>query len=224
LPGDSVQYDPPAATVQAVDDISKAFRKPEPEPESLPETKEELNPGPLREEVMQSAQGFGSAIPSIKEALKGVGKKPTNAENSFPDAEIDPSYGDREEIIEPTVTIDDIMPVWHTFIDSLAENNSRMYNALRSQEPTFDMASESFIVLFRNKALIAEFRANFKNTLFALLSQRLKNSRLSIVEKVIEADEIPQTKYYTDQDKLKYMIEKNPSLAKLKQEFNLDFE
>jgi hypothetical protein len=115
------------------------------------------------------------------------------------------------------------MDIWKRFIDTLPPSETRMINALKNQEPIIDAINHRFIVNFRNKALVAEFKENFKTTLFTYFSGKL-NTELDIQEIVIESDEMPQTKYYTDTDKLKFMIEKNPAVGKLKQEFNLDFE
>jgi len=129
-----------------------------------------------------------------------------------------------DETVEIHVREDDIWDVWRRFVDSLSENSSRMYSALRNQQPVFESDRGCITLHFRNKALIAEFRENYKAIFTGLLNEQLKDVRLVIEEKVIESDEAPQTKYYTDQDKLKFMIEKNPALGKLKQEFSLDFE
>jgi DNA polymerase-3 subunit gamma/tau len=165
------------------------------------------------------------STPSIKNALKELEKD--SSANIVEDE--DSTFGinnvaDEEVTKESVLSKEDILRVWKLFVKTLSDNETRMYNALRNQEPVVDDIKNEITILFRNKAQIAEFKENFKTKLNDFFNEHLRKSELAVTEKVIEADELPQTKYYTDVDKLKYMIEKNPAIGKLKQDFNLDFE
>ncbi|MBN1952722.1 MAG: hypothetical protein JW801_16085 [Bacteroidales bacterium] len=72
--------------------------------------------------------------------------------------------------------------------------------------------------------MLAEFRQNYKIPLLAYLKENLQNSLLEFEETILDIESSSITKHYTDLDKLKHMIEKNPALQKLRQEFNLDFD
>ncbi len=118
---------------------------------------------------------------------------------------------------------DDLHIHWEKYIDKLKSKEPRMYNVLSSQKPR--LIDELRIeVVFLNNAQLIDFKQKIKISLLASLKESLKNYSLEIIELIQGEEYQPNTKHYTDTDKLKHMIEKNPSLQKLRQEFNLDFE
>jgi ribosome-binding factor A len=62
---------------------------------------------------------------------------------------------------------------------------------------------------------------SIKPELVSFLRRELRNSKIELTVKVTE--NIKNKIIYTDADKFDEMAKKNPSLAKLKQKFNLDF-
>jgi hypothetical protein len=146
-------------------------------------------------------------------------------ENIVPGTEdTDDASTEGEAFSDQVLTGEDIIQVWHRYVETLASNEPRMFNALKNQEPLVDINQNGITIPFRNKALIAEFKENFKESFIGFLKGKFESVDLAVSEKLLDDDEAPRAKYYTDVDKLKYMIEKNPALGKLKQEFNLDFE
>ncbi|TCO09233.1 hypothetical protein [Natronoflexus pectinivorans] len=63
-----------------------------------------------------------------------------------------------------------------------------------------------------------------RDSIMLFLKKELHNSLLSLKVKVAEHQASPQEKVFTAADKFKVMMEKNPALAMLKQQFNLDLE
>ncbi|ASB50659.1 hypothetical protein [Alkalitalea saponilacus] len=63
-----------------------------------------------------------------------------------------------------------------------------------------------------------------RDSIMLFLKKELHNSLLSLKVKVAEDQASPQEKVFTAADKLKVMMEKNPALAMLKQQFNLDLD
>jgi len=62
---------------------------------------------------------------------------------------------------------------------------------------------------------------SIKPELVSFLRRELRNSKIELTIEVTES--IKNKIIYTDNDKFDEMVKKNPSLAKLKQKFNLDF-
>jgi len=118
---------------------------------------------------------------------------------------------------------EDLLIYWEEHIAGLKTEKSRMYNVLSSQKPNLT-DNTTLEVRFRNHAQIDEFKQNIKPSLIANLRKSLKNDHLEIREVMQDEEHQTDKKYYTDTDKLKYMMEKNPALQKLRQEFNLDLE
>jgi len=165
-----------------------------------------------------------SSTPSIKDALSSVGRKKNLIVPEFQSADLSSSYDNGGNTSETTgLSKNDILEAWNLFLESLNPADTRMINALRNQNPSVDPENGHLTVFLRNKALVAEFKENFKPSLSAFLSEKL-NHIIEVSENVLDIEDSPKAKYYTDIDKLKYMIEKNPAVAKLKQDFNLDFE
>lgn len=69
---------------------------------------------------------------------------------------------------------------------------------------------------------------DIKSELIVYLRERFGNSQIDIVETAaigqVGGADPSRPKLYTDEDKLKYMAQKNPLLLKFKQQFNLDFK
>jgi hypothetical protein len=167
---------------------------------------------------------IAASTPSIKDALNSLGKsRRDNLVNSESDLELVNLTDEEPDLDNTGITEEDVQLAWKMYIDTIPADGTRMINALRNQEPRFDGETGILTILFRNKALVSEFKENFKSSLVHYLTEKLSRG-IEISEKVMETEDSPQTKYYTDLDKLKYMIEKNPAIAKLKQDFNLDFE
>ena len=119
---------------------------------------------------------------------------------------------------------EELTACWDKYIDTMQEDSPRMYLALSGQEPELEEGSYIIRIAFRNNAQLTEFKHSFKIPLLAHLKENLSCNKLEINETVLDIDEKSQSKYYTDLDKLKFMIGKNPALKKLRKDFNLDFE
>ena len=131
---------------------------------------------------------------------------------------------DEEEIEIDRLRPEEVNIVWIKLADELKKDSPRMHLALTGQQPMLLDDGTTLQVAFRNNALLAEFKQDFKFKFLAELREELGNAFLEIEEIILSPDEKSQAKYYTNLDKLKHMMKKNPALQKLKQDFNLDFE
>ena len=73
-----------------------------------------------------------------------------------------------------------------------------------------------------NSAQIDDFNKNIKTDLVNFLNIKLNDSSISV--NVILEEQQEKKIIYTAEDKFQHLINKNPELLKLKQQFNLDFE
>jgi type III secretory pathway component EscR len=78
-------------------------------------------------------------------------------------------------------------------------------------------------VVLDNVSQLEDFIQTIKPELQFYLRRQLENSLLEIFPKIEELEAVKK-KLYTKEDQLDYLIEKNPSMNKLKQDFKLDFE
>ena len=224
-----------ADEVLVLSDTNKEYSK-KPTVE-IPEEKPVINNIPPRKEPVATdeipdrnskEQSVKSDLPSIKQALNSLNgndnNKIHNTKSEIP--AVEPDIDDENESYTEShpITTDDLKKWWHAYIENLKDEPSRMLNVLRNQNLKL---SDDGIVLrlsFRNSALVSEFKSRFKAGIILFIKEQSGNEYFDIQEEVVSEESDNSTKYYTDLDKLKYMISKNPSLKKLKSDFNLDIE
>lgn len=127
---------------------------------------------------------------------------------------------EKEEIVNNDFTEKDLIEKWHAFSDTVGDR-PRIFNTLTSKDPKLQ---ENNLISFVIDNNLQEVKINeIRNELLAYLKKELKNSLLDLKLIITDTDE-ENNKLYTTEDKFKHMLEKNDSLGKLKQEFNLDLE
>jgi len=79
------------------------------------------------------------------------------------------------------------------------------------------------MVLLNSEAQRDNFVKNIKSDLVEYIRGATGLSSVEILTEVSENEQIAK-KIYTEQDKLDFLVNKNPELGKLKSRFNLDFD
>lgn len=96
-----------------------------------------------------------------------------------------------------------------------------MYSILITNIP--EKSEDSVLkVRLANRSQETHFN-EIKNRLVNFLHRELQNSKIDIELEVIESDST-ENKLYTTKDKYDYLVQKNPALASMKQQLNLDFD
>jgi DNA polymerase III subunit gamma/tau len=125
-----------------------------------------------------------------------------------------PSAGDQE------FTEEQAREAWSAFASKLEQDQPRMFSMLTVNTPTL---GANYQVNFNvNNNLQLDAFNQIKHQLLYYLKDQLQNQSIDIQASVPE--ETTNNKLYTPADKFNRMVEKNPDLNKLKQQFNLDFE
>ena len=116
---------------------------------------------------------------------------------------------------------EELMEKWLRFAEKMHKEKPRMATTLKASNPVIkdDFTIE---IEMSNKVQEDDFNLMIKADLANFLRQELKNDNLKIVTFVPETNR--EKSLYTDEDKYKYLSEKNPNINKLKQRLNLDFE
>lgn len=96
-----------------------------------------------------------------------------------------------------------------------------MYSILITNIPEINVDSVLKIQL-ANRSQQTHFN-EIKHRLLNFLHSELQNTKIDIEVEVVES-ESNQNKLYTTKDKYEYLVQKNPILAKMKQQLNLDFD
>ncbi len=158
---------------------------------------------------------------SIKGVLKGKPREIPVAEKEISEEDqVAKDLGGNKSAIE--VTEEDIQRVWKEYAESINKSHPRIFSTLNQQTPT--MTGNGIIQIELNTNAQREY---FIHTIKPELT-RYYQKRLANIEYVFEtnliANESLAKKVYTDQDKLDYLISKNPALGEMKSRFNLDFD
>jgi DNA polymerase III subunit gamma/tau len=112
---------------------------------------------------------------------------------------------------------------WNSFAGQIRVAKPRMSVALKSMKPRIKDA-HTVIIDLNNRSQLEDFNNNTRQELEGYLRLELKNNQLCIEANLLESDETPQVKLYTNEEKFRYLCQKNPVLASLQQKLNLELD
>ncbi len=122
------------------------------------------------------------------------------------------TYGDNK------FTQEELKTIWLKFANT-KQNRARLQSMLKAHIP---ILKENFVIeLTLENKLQEKAIVDIQNEIKSFLHSNLSNSKINLIIKV--AQQKVEKKLYTNNDKFKYLNEKNSSLSQLKQKFNLDF-
>lgn len=128
-----------------------------------------------------------------------------------------------ESIIEKNgFTKDELINCWNKYTEGIKDEMPRMYSTLKTNLP--DLKENTIQLNLNNQTQVDDFNQRVRSGLLSYLKSNLKNSLIEINLVLNEENQVNGKKPYTAEDKFKHMLQKNPVLGRLKQEFNLDFE
>lgn len=140
----------------------------------------------------------------------------TQTDEKAPDIElgVDPSWN-------AEVTNDALKKAWMAYANRIEVDNPYLFSIISNHIPT---VVEGTIVQLGLKNQMQETEVlKEKSQLFTFLKTQLQNAKLSLNVVWVKEDETV-VKAFTATDKLKLMMDQNPSLAELKRLFDLDID
>ncbi len=204
----------------------KTVIEPVTEPVSKPvqqPTSEPVASTPQPESATQPENGASSLVRtpgiSIKDSLKGTSTASAPVEDLHSEpAEQKVPVEEKPASADP----DAIIHAWNDYAASIEKSKPRIYSTLIHNRPEV-RADGTVMVLLNSEAQRDNFVKKIKSELVAYIQNA---TSLSIVEIITEVSESSQNgkKIYTEQDKMEFLVRKNPELGKLKSRFNLDFD
>ena len=159
---------------------------------------------------------------SIRDSLKGTSAPvehdtvPTLASEE-PTKFTKPTDGDSKKA-DP----DAVLRAWNDYALSIEKSKPRIYSTLTSNRPVV-RGDGAIQLLLNSESQRDNFNAKIKSELLGFIQNRTGLSSVEIIAEVAESVENGK-KLYTEQDKLDFLIKKNPELGTLKSRFNLDFD
>ncbi len=168
---------------------------------------------------------------SIKESLQKAPEKSSGSqiqEESSGNQSPDHSSGSQLQesgtgLVAPSgVNPDEILKAWNDFASSIRESSPRVFSTLQSNRPVV-RGDGTISLLLNSEAQRDNFMKNIRPDLARFICAATGLVSLEIQTDVVEGTPNGK-KIYTDQDKLDFLIKKNPELEQLKSRFNLDFD
>jgi DNA polymerase-3 subunit gamma/tau len=112
---------------------------------------------------------------------------------------------------------------WNSYAGQIREDKPRMSVTLRNVQTKI---TDNFIITveLNNRSQLEDFNNNTRSDLESFLRREMQNNRICIEANLIESQVNPQVKLYTSEERFRYLSQKNPVLAKLRQKLNLELE
>ncbi len=150
---------------------------------------------------------------SIKKTLSGenIQRKPEVAEQVQTKAEtpkLNTEFSDSQ-----------LQMAWDKFAEHIKTDKPRVYHILKAAKPTKVSATQ--IAYNVKNSLQKEAVEKMEQELMTFIYNELQNNSFKLDIKIIAAEK--KKMIYTDNDKYKFLSQKNTNLNLLKQKFNLDF-
>jgi DNA polymerase-3 subunit gamma/tau len=200
----------------------------------VPQT--EVNPAdlpgdsaPAKEVGNGASRTIRNAGISIKESLRKPIEPAQAAETEGELKESEdtgPAVSSEKENMDGTAAItfspEAIQGAWKEYASSLEKSKPRIFSTLSSNQPV--VGEDGLVRVYLNsEAQRDNFNKNIKSDLLRYIKSHAGISRVEIIAEVSESEDNGK-KIYTEQDKLDFLIKKNPELGMLKSRFNLDFD
>lgn len=208
--------------VNGVSDQSKTGKPLSAESE-ISDADEPGNSGPDGTEGSEADSNGASSVVlrssiSIKDTLQGV------QEGSEVESGHKKNIADQENFHAKEVTVnpDQILKAWNDYADSIEHSLPRIYSTLKYNRPVVK-PDGTVAVLLNSEAQHENFMKNIKSGLVDYIKRATGYEGLEILTEVAAVEQ-NGNKIYTEQDKLDYLMKKNPELGHLKSKFNLDFD
>jgi len=153
---------------------------------------------------------------SIKDALKGESKSAPIL-NKIEEPKISLSNSNEENNTD--FTQEQLTEVWNLYAESIKVDKPRLYHMLKSTGPL--KKSDEIVGYTVKNSLQKEAVEKIQPEIIGYISKKLQVTKLGLEIEIVELAQNMQL--YTDNDKFRYLSEKNENLNKLKQQFGLDF-
>jgi DNA polymerase-3 subunit gamma/tau len=160
---------------------------------------------------------------SIRDALKAahIGKDDRNNGDSRNPNDNDAMPSDHQNL--KPVTEEALLTSWNSFASQIREAKPRMAVTLKGVRPR--ITDEYCIAIdLNNRSQLEDFDINTRLELEKHLRMELQNSRIHVEASLIESTGTPQIKLYTNEEKFRYLCNKNPVLMSFRQKLNLELD
>jgi hypothetical protein len=160
---------------------------------------------------------------SIKDALKTAESKPEGDDIQTSENAGDENPGSSVNLNFKPLSEEYLVVCWNAFADQIREERPRMGVTLKSVRPRI-AENYTLVIELNNRSQLEDFNRTTRSELERFLRREMQNNGIRIEANLIESTESDQVKLYTNEEKFRYLSQKNPSLAAFRQKLNLELE
>ncbi len=125
-------------------------------------------------------------------------------------------------LADQAITVANLQVAWKKYVEQIKNTNIRLFSILNNQEPA--IKDDTTIVLELTSPVQELEIKKSGEELLLYLKEELRNHSLRLETFLQKGTKDTSKKIFTANDKLQAMIEKNPALAELKKNLNLDLD
>lgn len=122
-------------------------------------------------------------------------------------------------VVENSFTIEELKKYWNEYLQELKKQDREVEYQLFAQ--SFEL-NEYIVTIQLPNPIQLDQLVQFKQELLDYLRKQLKNDKIDIKGEVIAIEQ--KKKIYTAEEKFAFLLEKNPALKDLKNQFDLDLD
>jgi DNA polymerase-3 subunit gamma/tau len=174
--------------------------------------------------IRESAQAYEAAPKiSIKDALMNA-ERAIHANDHVPEKkqEADNFTTPISDAVKP-LSEEFLALCWNSYAGQIREDKPRMAVTLKKVQPQI-MADYVIAVTLNNQSQLEDFNNSTKADLENFLQREMQNNRITIEASLLDSPDAPQAKLYTNEEKFRYLSQKNPVLATFRQKLNLELD
>jgi DNA polymerase-3 subunit gamma/tau len=146
----------------------------------------------------------------IKDALNGK-------TNGIPDRPKQDNSSNIQKNVD--FTQEQLEIVWNKLAENLKNNNAQLFNLMHLSKPILKPAN--VVVISLSSDFQKDTIEKNKDVLISSLVEQLNNNKISF--QYIISEKVRPKSVYSNEDKYKYLKERNEQIEQLRQRFNLDF-
>lgn len=158
---------------------------------------------------------------SIRDALQSAKEEPAPETESGSRPAV-PSASTEHEEHNP-LSGEFLEKCWNAYAAQIREDKPRMAVTLKNVQPCITDSNTIGITL-SNRSQLDDFNNTVKADLESFLRREMKNAGILIAADLIESTDPEQPRLYTNEEKFRYLSQKNPLLLSFRQKLNLELE
>jgi DNA polymerase-3 subunit gamma/tau len=158
---------------------------------------------------------------SIKDALQSAAEDPARETETGSRPEVPSASVDQGE--HNPLSGEFLEKCWNAYASQIREDKPRMAVTLKNVQPCITDSNTIGITL-NNRSQLDDFNNTIKSDLEIFLRREMKNAGILIAASLIESTDSEQTRLYTNEEKFRYLSQKNPLLLNFRQKLNLELE